>query len=228
MTSDSLIDRIKERQWLHGKAHAVYVDDVEEIMGDASTRKDEDIRQACVDAEKRLHEKNASNSPAQPSEISVLSIIEDAKRDYADFKKKYPDDEHRFYLIGFEIPDFLEYLRGYALRSKPEPVSKVDTALEKAAEILANFKPELKRDKLEEWQACYAMLFTQMNELVNDKKAEQPVGCREAFERWYWKGDVAPPGEREDDGDYASFNPALAWDAWQAAWKPERESGGES
>lgn len=53
--------------------------------------------------------------------------------------------------------------------------------------------------------------------------AVQPVDCREAFEKWYWKGDVAPPGEREDDGDYASFNASLAWDAWQAAWKPEGE-----
>ncbi len=56
----------------------------------------------------------------------------------------------------------------------PKPV--IETALANAAEILANFKSSephtdgtLER-KLEEWQACYAKIFTQMNELVQSKK----------------------------------------------------------
>lgn len=98
-------------------------------MGDASTRKDE---AGLVTAErpslaielgnKTMREMHEAMEPR--SEISVLSIIEDAKKDYANFKKQYPDPQECFHLIGFEIPDFLEYLRGYALReSKPVSVS---------------------------------------------------------------------------------------------------------
>lgn len=44
----------------------------------------------------------------------------------------------------------------------------VHPALAAAAEILANFKTE--GNKLEEWQACYAKLFTQMNDICNQKR----------------------------------------------------------
>lgn len=65
-----------------------------------------------------------------------------------------------------------------------EPAQPVDRALAKAAEILANFKASehntdgtLER-KLEEWQACYAMLFKQMTDLVasiRERESAQPV-----------------------------------------------------
>lgn len=43
---------------------------------------------------------------------------------------------------------------------------QVDQALENASKILANFQGEGLRTKQEEWEACYAMLFKQMNDLV--------------------------------------------------------------
>lgn len=55
-------------------------------------------------------------------------------------------------------------------------ISVVDRALANAADILANFKScEPHTDgtverKLEEWQACYAKLFTQMNDLAQSRK----------------------------------------------------------
>lgn len=52
------------------------------------------------------------------------------------------------------------------IKDAPSEISVVDKALENAAYILANFKGEGERTKLEEWEACYAMLFTQMNDLV--------------------------------------------------------------
>jgi len=48
--------------------------------------------------------------------------------------------------------------------------SVIDKALKNAAHILANFKGEGERTKLEEWEACYAMLFKQMNDLVQSTK----------------------------------------------------------
>jgi hypothetical protein len=57
----------------------------------------------------------------------------------------------------------------------------VDRALEIAAEILLNFKSAephtdgtLER-KLEEWQACYAKLFTQMNDLVQSSRKQESL-----------------------------------------------------
>lgn len=51
-----------------------------------------------------------------------------------------------------------------------ERESSIDKALDQAAEILTHFnradKP-IEGNKLEEWQACYAMLFKQMNDLVS-------------------------------------------------------------
>ncbi|MHC5536850.1 hypothetical protein ACYOEI_01090 [Singulisphaera rosea] len=79
----------------------------------------------------------------------------------------------RFQVLGYENPVTLAresmLAIGPYLRTK-DPV--IDKALVNAAEILANFKAgEAHEDgslgrKLEEWQACYAMLFKQMNELV--------------------------------------------------------------
>lgn len=58
----------------------------------------------------------------------------------------------------------------------------VDTALAKAAEILANFQDEGERDKLDEWQACYAMLFKQMNDLIQSPKQEAIAPLPEEFD----------------------------------------------
>lgn len=73
------------------------------------------------------------------------------------------------------VPD--AYAKGYADgykakalaagKAQPSEIS-VHPALATAAEILANFKTE--GNKLEEWQACYAKLFTQMNEICNQKR----------------------------------------------------------
>ena len=93
----------------------------------------------------------------------------------------------------------------------PEPVSKVQAALESAAEILANFKGEGERTKQEEWEACYAMLFKQMNDLVNAKGAEQPVDCREAFETWCLTNSF-----HYENG---------LWKAWQSAWDERAKRG---
>ena len=51
----------------------------------------------------------------------------------------------------------------------------VDSALMNAAEILANFKGEPDSTKLEEWQACYAKLFTQMSEIVAMKRGSDTL-----------------------------------------------------
>lgn len=73
------------------------------------------------------------------------------------------------------VPD--AYAKGYADgykakalaagKAQPSEIS-VHPALATAAEILANFKTE--GNKLEEWQACYAKLFTQMNDICNQKR----------------------------------------------------------
>lgn len=55
-------------------------------------------------------------------------------------------------------------------KREPEPISVINQALEKSAEILASFKGEPDSTKIEEWQACYARLFTQMNDLVQSSK----------------------------------------------------------
>lgn len=57
----------------------------------------------------------------------------------------------------------------YAELRTTEP-NVIDKALANAAEILANFKGERNRAKIEEWQACYAMLFKQMNDLVESTR----------------------------------------------------------
>lgn len=85
----------------------------------------------------------------------------------------------------------------------------VDLALAKAAEILANFKSNeptsnatdvqrLER-KLEEWQACYAMLFKQFNDAAQEirklQRDREPVSLddcanllheRASRENWLW------------------------------------------
>lgn len=45
-----------------------------------------------------------------------------------------------------------------------------EKALEEAARIVLNLKPEMKRDKAEEWEACYAALFRQLNDVCNQKR----------------------------------------------------------
>lgn len=72
-----------------------------------------------------------------------------------------------------EVPHGTEKQMNAMLELLPKSSEQpVQSALEKAAEILANFKGEPHSSKLEEWQACYAKLFTQMNELVNAPKRE--------------------------------------------------------
>jgi hypothetical protein len=73
-------------------------------------------------------------------------------------------------MVGAFLPrnSIMEAIRPYL--ATREPVSAIGKALENAAEILANFKGEPDASKLEQWQACYAMLFRQMNELVQSRK----------------------------------------------------------
>lgn len=65
---------------------------------------------------------------------------------------------------GDLFEDLLPYLR------EPKRESTIEKALANAAEILANFKGEPDNTKMEEWQACYAKLFTQMAELAAMKR----------------------------------------------------------
>lgn len=53
---------------------------------------------------------------------------------------------------------------------RPSEISVIDAALEEAAKIVLNLKPEMKRDKPEEWEACYAALFRQLNEVCSQKR----------------------------------------------------------
>jgi hypothetical protein len=84
------------------------------------------------------------------------------------------------------LANFREAFEVYEVAKQQAPVPEsFDLALANAAEILANFKGcEAHEDgtlerKLEEWQACYAKLFTQMNQLVQEmhilKSAPKPV-----------------------------------------------------
>lgn len=71
-------------------------------------------------------------------------------------------------------------------KREPEPISVINQALEKAAEILANFKGAPDSTKLEEWQACYARLFTQMNDLVQSTKpVSSPVSLEKCAKAIY-------------------------------------------
>lgn len=69
------------------------------------------------------------------------------------------------------IPDGLTALVDAANATRKPAI---ESALENAAEILANFKGEPTATKLEQWQACYAMLFKQMNDLVATRKPVSP------------------------------------------------------
>jgi hypothetical protein len=68
-------------------------------------------------------------------------------------------------------------------------MSEIHPALQAAAEILERFlraDAPAERPKIEEWEACYAKLFTQMNDLLRAKVNPQPddsEACREA-EEW--------------------------------------------
>ncbi len=115
---------------------------------------------------------------------------------------------------------------------QPEPVSSIDKALENGAKILADFKPEGERDKLDEWQGCYALLFKQLNDAAQEIRRlttpiEQPDDCRESFEKYaqHMDYDLAM---RSIDPLYQDETTDVAWDAWQAAWKLMRESSDEA
>lgn len=121
----------------------------------------------------------------------------------------------------------------------------VHPALANAAEILANFKSE--GNKLEEWQACYAKLFTQMNEICNQKRESggwQPMKTApkdgtaillkfkddlSSYNRrnddWHetWQGIAFVGRNRGDLGQWAFAAPVGHGgftDVWFEGWKP--------
>lgn len=135
------------------------------------------------------------NPPQQreiPADASLHDVICDA---LADSRYLYRSDSEAAWAI---VAATRSYLR------TTEPVSIIDAALENAAEILANFKGEPDNSKLEQWQACYAKLFTQMNELVQSTKSVSVDSKR---------GEFAPiKTEQPDDwmvAFEASFNAVL-------------------
>ncbi len=95
-----------------------------------------------------------------------------------------PDAEWLYVDTNGEVKEFVAYTRwchpitGNAIDTLPkrESHNSIESALKNAAEILANFKSnepysnateaERLERKLEEWQACYAKLFTQMTQIV--------------------------------------------------------------
>lgn len=130
----------------------------------------------------------------------------------------------------------------------------VHPALAAAAEILANFKTE--GNKLEEWQACYAKLFTQMNEICNQKRefsGWQPMktapkdgtaillkfkddlsSYNRCNDDWHetWQGIAFVGRNRGDEGQWAFAAPVGHGgftDVWFEGWKPISEiEGGKS
>lgn len=66
-------------------------------------------------------------------------------------------------------------------RAAPER-EQIEAALANGAEILANFKGEKDRAKIEEWQACYAMLFKQLNDAVQEIHILKSLPERESGE----------------------------------------------
>lgn len=177
MTNDSLIERIERiERWIDfwETIETEWTRQRTEAMGDASTRKDEAVAQPDV-----------RPSPASPSEISV----DDTRAEFEAVLGRHMEPEENFwakdangnYIYKTAYGAWLGWKAALLVRA-PKSVSKVESALEAAAEILANYKTQTNKDceaKLHEWQACYAMLFKQMNDLVNAKSAEQPVHhCR--------------------------------------------------
>lgn len=87
---------------------------------------------------------------------------------------RHPEYQDQYQLYETQLR-WMGFQGAWKLEQEPaQPVNQatIDKALENAAEILAKLKPEGQRDKLEEWQACYAMLFTQLNASVQERKRE--------------------------------------------------------
>lgn len=82
---------------------------------------------------------------------------------------------------GNALKEYGQQYAAYALakvesaKHHPAADSKIPAALENAAEILFKFDREPETSKLEEWQACYAILFRQLNDLVTHRHAGQVV-----------------------------------------------------
>lgn len=72
---------------------------------------------------------------------------------------------------GRSVP--IEQIEEIIREHQASEITVIDQAMANAAEILANFKTE--GNKLEEWQACYAKLFTQMAEMVATKRAQREI-----------------------------------------------------
>lgn len=76
--------------------------------------------------------------------------------------------------------------------------SLIEMALQKGAKILADFKPEGERNKVEEWEACYAMLFKQLNDAVQEIRRLQNIPCKHPEDCDFPDCYVRPrPSERE-------------------------------
>lgn len=139
--------------------------------GDASTRKDEAETTALY------AESQVATSPANQT---LIGKAENAA--YKAYEKAVAAGKSQYTAMrqGFK-----------AYEGARSEIPVIDKALANAAEILANFKTE--GNKLEEWQACYAKLFTQMAEMVATKResGDQPsIGLglllRTAFDEGFY------------------------------------------
>lgn len=111
------------------------------------------------------------------SEILVVdlpgekTLIDEMQQAWLD---AFPINDHCSPIVSYAaMKGVYDEIRPYFATQKPV----IDKALENAAEILANLKNEGERTKLEEWQACYAMLFKQMNDLVASTR--KPVSVKQ-------------------------------------------------
>jgi len=73
--------------------------------------------------------------------------------------------------LGADANEIVEALRPYMQRKPKRECSEIRlTQTEWADKILADFQTENNRTKADEWEAAYAMLFRQLNELAATKR----------------------------------------------------------
>lgn len=92
------------------------------------------------------------------------------------------------------LRDIIEAYEAAKSSEQPVGMSVIEKALENGAHILANFKPEGDRTKIEEWQACYALLFKQLNDAAQVIRRLQSDTERESG----WQPIEAAPKDGSD------------------------------
>jgi hypothetical protein len=117
------------------------------------------------------------------------------------------------HFIGFDLKEpFVRHSRGHYLYGSVEGAyqlwkaardhyaPQLPLALQIAGRILERFaaSEEGKRPKIEEWEACYAMLFTQMNYLLIDAR----VLCAPRLTQYEVADVIAAVEHHEDKGMY--------------------------